>query len=84
MIVVESCPLDWAKKHRIKSKTFKCPLCHELLETSVPYVTKRSFGLMTPKHTCDSRLRGLSYVPKSDEFFESIIKLSQEFPSNNK
>ena len=83
MIVIESCPVEWARKHKIKSKTFKCPHCDAALKTSVPYVTKRSYGLMTPQHECDARLRGLSYVPKSTELFSSLAMLTRTFQHSN-
>ncbi len=67
MLIVDVCPSEWARKHHILVKTFTCPHCKLQIRTEIPYVTSKSYGLMTQEHRCAKTLKGLSYVPKSKE-----------------
>lgn len=64
MIYLDDNLEEFIKKHKIEVVTYKCSTCGLDLETTIPVVTSKSYGLVTPKHECENPIEGYTFVPK--------------------
>lgn len=62
---------EWIKKHKIIPIEENCKTCHELLKSSLPVVTKHSYGLISPEHSCNKD-RLYTFVPKDEKVRYSL------------
>lgn len=65
MIYVDCDLFEWTKKHKIQVVKCICPTCGLEQETTVPVVTSKSYGLVTPPHRCNDPREGYTFVGKN-------------------
>ena len=66
MIFVDCSQDYWSKKHEISPIKVKCPTCNREFETTMPVMTRNSYGLIAPKHECEKPNRAYTFVPRCE------------------
>ncbi len=66
----------WIKKYGLKIKSYNCPKCGDVFETTIPIFTTDSAGIVSPLHKCGLQYYLAVLTPRTTEsiaFWNTIV-----------